>query len=393
MDRLTRGIFIFIGLSIAVSVFLICLLERVPVRTYGVKQFVWGGGIEDRDYETGYHIGVSGLHKWHFLDASTHFLEFVQLESPKGAPRRSGGVSGLFDTSLYTSSKGVEDLSTPAHRRQPALEIRNRDGNVVAVDVSIPYRIIPGSAHKIVQDGQKASYQDRVKATVESVLREVLPEMSNDDLQNTEMRLATSAKALELLNHQLDQFHVKADAVLIRRVAFPPEYEEKLQAKQLLTQKASLDQADTLRLGEVLKTGTVEKEIAAAEALSEADWQKKMETLRTEYVLKTAAIAAQALQYSEKTRAEAEALFETKGAEGQLALDKAEALLTQLRSEALATAGGQIYVGRLAAENLRLGRVTLNASDPRVPLLFDIHDLAELLIGGPKPPLPVPEAR
>ena len=50
-----------------------------------------------------------------------------------------------------------------------------------------------------------------------------------------------------------------------------------------------------------------------------------------------------------------------------------------------ATAGGQVYVARLAAENLNLGRLTLNASDPRMPLCLDVHKLAELFLGNAPP--------
>lgn len=390
MDRITKAIFIFLAVAVTAILLLFVLVERVPVRTYGVKQFVWGGGIEDKDYDTGYHIGITGFHKWHLLDASTHFLEFVVTPESPGSPGRRSSVG--FDArgaSFYPSRGGPEDLSTPAHNRHTALEIRNRDGNVVTIDVSVPYRIIPGQAHQIVADGQKASYQDRVKATVESVLREVLSEMSNEAFQDTERRLATSLKALERLNKQLESFHVKADAVLIRRVAFPAEYEEKLQQKQLFTQQASLDQAETLKLVEVLKTGTIDKEIAAAEALSVAEWEKKMESLRADYVVQLATIRTEAVQYSMRTKAEADAVYQTKLAEGKLALDKAEALLVELRSETLATAGGQVYVARLAAENLQIGRVMLNASDPRVPLVLDVHQLADLLMGSTRPPGPL----
>jgi hypothetical protein len=382
MDRTTKGIFLFLGGVLAVGLLLVLCVERVPVRTYGVKQYVWAGGIEQQDYNTGFRLGITGIHKWHFLDASTHFLDFTEADEREN---RKGSGAGL---AIFPRSGGPADLSTPSHRREPALQIRNRDGNNVAIDVSIPYRIIPGEAHKIVEAGAKTYYQDRVKETVASVLREVLSEMTNEGFQDTAKRLATASKAHETLNKKLEQFHVKADAILIRRVGFPTEYEEKLQQKQLLTQRARLDEAETLRWREVLTTGTIKKEIAAAEALSLANWEKQMETLRQEYALQVAAIKAEALQYSMRTKAEADAVFQTKLAEGQLALDRAEARLTQLRSEALSTAGGRIYVARQAAENLKVGRVTLNASDPRVPLLIDVHKVAELLIGGARGPAP-----
>ena len=194
MDRLTKSIFIFLALAITLIVLLVVVVERVPVRTYGVKQYIWAGGIETQDYLQGYHIGITGLHKWHFLDASTHFLDFVEQPDERSA----GRGSKVF--SIFPQSSGVSALDRPVYTSLPALEIRNRDGNIVTIDVSVPYRIKKDQAHKIVEKGLKATYQDRVKATVESVLRQVLPEMSNDALQNTALRLGTAEKALEVLN-------------------------------------------------------------------------------------------------------------------------------------------------------------------------------------------------
>ncbi len=377
MDRITKTIFVAIGFMTLVFIVLSTTIECVPVRTYGVKQTIWAGGIEQEDYATGYHIGITGIHRWALLDASTHFLNFSAIETKPGSSKRGSGSPLIFSR----SSGGPSDFETPASDQHPALDVRNRDGNVVSIDVSVPYRIIAGKAHLIVKDGAKDNYRERVKATVESVLRGVLSEMTNDELQDTAKRIANCEKALAALNTELSPFHVKADAVLIRKVAFPEEYEKKLQQKQLFTQTANFDVAETARLGEVLNTGKYEKEIAAAEALSLAQWEKKIESFRTEYTLQVARIQAEALQHSKQTRAEADAIHQTKMAEGKLALDKAEAMLTEKRSEALATPGGQIYVAKLAAENLNIGRVLLNASDPRVPLILDIHGIAEMLIG------------
>ena len=387
MDRATRLIFIFLGCAAVFFGFLLLAFERIPVRTYGVKQYVWAGGIQPQDYTAGFCFGVTGIHVFHLLDASTHFLEFTE------GPGREGLGKARGSSFIYPRSVDPTDHSTPAYRSEPALEIRNRDGNVVTIDVSVPYRIIPGQAHKIVEAGALTTYRDRVKTTVESVLREVLSELSNVGFGDTTVRLESARKALDTLNAKLTSFHVKADSVLIRRVGFQKEYEEKLQQKQFLTQKARLDEAETLRLREALRTGTIEKEIAAAEALSLAEWEKKTEILKQEYALQVATIQAEALQYSKSTKSKADAIHATKIAEGKLEIDNAEALLAKLRSEALATAGGRIYLAKLAAENLNIGRVTLDASDGRVPMILDLHRLSDLLVGEASADAPAPVTR
>ena len=53
------------------------LMENVPPTHVGVKQNQWGGGVVKEDYSTGYHLGVTGVHKWYLLDRRTHFLTFA----------------------------------------------------------------------------------------------------------------------------------------------------------------------------------------------------------------------------------------------------------------------------------------------------------------------------
>ena len=59
-------------------------------------------------------------------------------------------------------------------------------------------------------------------------------------------------------------------------------------------------------------------------------------------------------------------------AEGQLAVDQAEALRNQLRNEILNSTGGSIFLALEAAENLNMRKVMLNSNDPRVPLVLDL---------------------
>ena len=378
MDRMSKLILIGVGSALGVIILLSVFVELVPIRTYGVRQEIWAsGGVDEHDFATGYHFGITGVHKWHFLDSCVHFLEFTESATSH--------TPGAGSRGFFPKSGGVGDHETPVYQYAPALEIRNRDGNVVTVDVSVPYRIVKGAANEIVRSGAMLNYKDRVKTTVESVLREALSDMSNEAFQDTEKRLQAQTRALETLNGDerkgIRRFHVEALNVLIRRMAFPAEYENKLQQKQLFTQKALLDQAETLKLQEVLRTGTIDKEIAAAEAQSSADWEKKNETVRQETAIQVATIQAEAIQYSKRTRAEGDAIYQTKLAEGKLALDRAEALLSQLRSEALSTTGGKIFIARLAADSINMPQVTLNASDPRVPMVLDLHRMADLLLG------------
>ena len=216
----------------------VLLVQRIPPATLGVKQGMWGSGIVEDDFQTGFHLGITGYHKWYFMSAKTHFLHFTE--------------------SRPTGHSDVDDWNRP-------LSIRTTDGNTISVELSIPYHIIPGSAHRIVQDGLQISYRERVKSKVLGVLRAELPRLTSEDWQDTEMRLKRALSTLPALNTQLSEFFCEAESLLIRRFSFSPEYERKLQEKQYLSQKANLDVALTRQAEEEKETTILEREIQAAE--------------------------------------------------------------------------------------------------------------------------------
>ncbi len=343
-------------LIMAVIVFAL-FFKKVPVATTGVRQSRWTeGGIEAQDYETGYQLGISGVHLWHFLPKRTHFVHFI------------GDGHGL------ASRGGLED-------RQPALEIRTKDNNIVSVDVSIPYRIIKGSAHEIVQNRLTLTYPERVKSTVESVLRAELSELTSEDLQITMERLKRAESTLPVLNQELAKFHVVADRILLRQVRFTAEYEAKLQEKQFLRQKAKLDQALTAQNNMEKEVNEEEKKIDAEILKDTREWEQKFQVERSNNDVAIATIRAEAQVYQQRTRAEGDAEGTIARAQGQLRVELAAALRDELRNAALASRGGSIKLALEAVENLNVESVVLNSNDPAVPMFLDLGEMTELLVG------------
>jgi hypothetical protein len=72
-------------------------------------------------------------------------------------------------------------------------------------------------------------------------------------------------------------------------------------------------------------------------------------------------------------------------ARGQLALARAGALSERLHNEILEGPGGRLYLAREAAQNLKIKRVVLDPTDPRVPNILDLDELLDLLIGSERP--------
>lgn len=376
---MARTIGVVIGIVVAVAVLAVMLFERVRPMDIGVRQaLLGGGGLTERDFTTGTYWGITGVHRWIYLPRRTHFLHFSDAQEQRG-----------HDLLQSLTERGAQTT-----RFFPPMELRTKDNNQTTIDVTVPFRIKEGEGWQIIDRGLRAGYYDRVKSTVENILRAELSQLSSEDLQDTDKRLQRTGEALPILNRELANFHVVAEAILIRRVSFPPEYEVKLQAKQLLTQQALLDGALALQAGQEQVTNSIEKQIEALIKADRAEWDKRLQELRSDYEVRIATIRAEAMKYESRVKAEGDADKVAAEAAGQLALDQARALRDELRNAILNTRGGRIYLALEAASNLRVPKVTLNSNDPRVPLIIDLGELAGLLVGGDPdaPPVADPDA-
>ncbi|MGD2018094.1 MAG: SPFH domain-containing protein [Planctomycetota bacterium] len=343
------GAFVLGALLLAVSG---SLFVRIHPWEIGVKQNLLAKEILPQDFGTGFGLRIPGVHQWHRMDRRTHFVTFAE-----------------------------KDVRTALGTNRPALEIRTKDNNLATYELSVTYKIIDGSANKIVSERRKDVYRERVLATVEAVMREELAQLASEEIFSTEARLAVAAAALERLRTDLLEFHCSPDQVLIRAVRFPEGYEARLQEKQLTYQKLELAVSKRAVEDQRAITDTSAAEIIAAEKELRGDWDKRLQTATSENIVAIAAVAAEANIYDQQTRAEASALYEASLANGNLAIQKAEALRNELRNQALDTTGGRIYLAQQAAENLEFESVTLNSNDPRVPSIIDLGALSRLLIG------------
>jgi regulator of protease activity HflC (stomatin/prohibitin superfamily) len=356
MKNLRFALLVLFGVVLLLAIGSGLLLERVPPAAIGVRQNLLGGGITQRDFDAGYYLGVAGVHRWHLLDGRVHFVSFARDTQERPA----------FGSNVDHSG---------------ALDIRTSDNNTASLDVTVLYQILEGRAWRIVQDGQTLAYRDRVRQAIQGTLREELSKLSPEDFVNTDRRLERVAETLPLLRRTLDSYHVEPLEILIRAVRFPPEYEEKLQLKQLTRQKSLLAQAREREERQQQTTQAIGTETEALEKRVRGEWDKRLQEARSDNQVEIAGIRAAAEIESRTERADAEADRVALVAAGQLALDQAEALRDQLRNAALDTVGGRILLARTAAANLQLPSVTLNSNDPEVPTVLDLDQLVELLIG------------
>ncbi|MCP3919492.1 MAG: SPFH/Band 7/PHB domain protein [bacterium] len=355
MIRIARSFLGIVGLALVGFVLFLALFERVPPATIAVKQSLFGGGgINEVDYEMGFHIGITGVHKWHYLDRKTHFLTYAHVHG------RSRGRVG---------------------DAKPALNIRTKDNNMAFFDLTVTYRIIPGRGFEIVKQGNQHKYRDQADISVQTVMRAELAKLASEEIYSSDTRLGVVERAMPALIREMEVYRLEPIAVLIRAVTFPDQYEDKLKEKQLTYQKRLLALSQTGVEDQQAKTDGLAAEIEASEKELQGDWDKKLQEARSNNEVRIAEILAEAEKYEKATRAEAEADYETFIAEGNLAIAKAEALRNELRNQALDTVGGRIYLARQAAENLQFEHVTLNSNDPAIPSILDIEEMVRLLMG------------
>ena len=349
------------------------LTVRIPPATIGVKQALWGsGGMDEKDYGTGLAWGIVGIHRWHYLPTQTQFMHFAEGAAQAKTKMRRGESPLEFE------------------HWEPAVEVRTRDNNTVSIDVTVTYHIVPGKGHRILQESLKTTYRDQVRSRVRGILREELAKLSSEEYQSTEIRLRRGAETLTVLGEALSEYFVEPQDVFIRRVHFPVDYEQKLQEKQYLNQKKLLDTALTQQAGQQTEVAKFQKQTDKERKIKTQDWEKRIQEKRSEYQVLIAEINASAEVYAAEIRATGDAERDVAIANGNLAIEKAEALRDQLRNEALDTQGGRIKLALEAVENLNVPRVVLNSDDPAVPMLLDLDQMTRLLVGesrtGPPPP-------
>ena len=229
-----------------------CFISTVPFGQVGVRSSNMSG-VLDADLEPGWHLNVASIHALTLLPSHYLFLDYGAEESQ-------------------------------------SLQIRTRDNNNVFVDVTVPYRVKPGEAHKIMMAGNHMQsgngqfrFQRLAAETTVSVLREDLANLTSSDFYNTDKRLTVAADTLKVLNEELAPLHLEAQAVLVRAVTFRPEYEVQLQAIQLNEQNKLLDGARQRVAQQQQELDNFELQTTALANSRQQDWVKRQADLERVY--------------------------------------------------------------------------------------------------------------
>jgi len=379
------------------------LFETIAPDTIGVRQSNFSGVYEE-DFDPGWALRIPGIHK------------IIEV------PRR-------FEFLDYTN----DDVGP-----QEPLQIRTRDNNIVVIDVSVPYHIIPGEGFKVVQAGNHVEdregllrFQRLAEETTVSVLREHLADLTSAEWYNSERRLEVGAQALDVLNESLADLHVEAETVLVRAVTFRTEYEGQLQQIQLNEQNKLLDGA---REKVATKQQSLDKYVQgtnARAAAREQQWKAKiaklegayqigfvqvgddntpgavrrilaeMEPTEREPLMSAAAealdmspdaidesyllgiqnIQAETLEYGQRVRLQADGLSARLSAEGDATVAQVRGAYETRINELLDSVAGRAYVAYQAADNIQFDDTLVFQSDDGFPFVLRLREMTERFMG------------
>jgi len=323
----------------------------VPHGFVGVKQIDVGErGIVAADYPPGLVFQVPLAQSVHLVDARTHVWTFAEFPEAADAPW---------------------------------IEVRTREGDVVRVGASVVYRVKRGEAWRLVAEGLKNAWTQRVRASAESVLPRELGKLSSSEISTTEARSACAERLREVLGAELAAEHVEVERVLVSQVGFGPEYEKKLQAKQLAVQQERLRQAAAEAEERRARHEIAELEIENRVRAIAAEWDLRIAERASQGRSEIAAIREETRFYADTRKSAGKAEHDRLVMQGDRALAQAEALKDSLMLKALAGAGGRYWLAQRAAANLNIGQVTLDPGDPRVPSVLDLDGMVKLLVGAP----------
>lgn len=381
-----------------------CFLTKIKPGYIGVRYNNATGPLEE-DLSPGYALEILGLQRVYHLPSRYLILRYSGVDQP--------GKSGV-------------------------LNIRTKDNNLVKVDVSVPYRIIPGHGWKVMKAGNHLSigrnhfrFERFANDTTISVLREHLAELTSQDFYNTTRRLEVARTTLMRLNKELKPLHLEAAKVLIRAAYFRTAYERQLAQIQLNEQRKLLDHAKQLVAKQQQKLDNYNQRTSALVASKRQEWNQHIAELDRAYqvgfldtgtdqspgaarrmlkalpkekhqalvaqaaklfalpvdkitdahLLGIKNIAAETLEYKRRVSSAADAVSARLAAEGSTKVARVRAAYTAKLNRLLATPGGRAWVAYEAAQNIKFdSKLTFQAADG-VPSVLRLRDFATKFMG------------
>jgi regulator of protease activity HflC (stomatin/prohibitin superfamily) len=283
---------------------------EVGVRT---KKFAFIGdkGVEDKIYAAGStYFFLPFINDWHTFDTKLQNLEMT-----------------------YRSDRGDR-------KERDDLVFKTIDGNDIALDVIIAYRIDPQKAPHILQYVARDSRTLRemiVRTIARSKPRDIFGELKTEEFYVAKKREAQAQEAKERLQRIFDSLGVIVEKVLTKDYRFNPKYQQAIEDKKVADQRVERNKS--------------------AQAAATEEYKRKLEEARGE-VNKMIANADGAYL---KAKIEADVYYEQQQllAEAIEAEGIAEAKGIEEMNKALVGAGGEAMVKLQIAEAIQGKKIIL----------------------------------
>jgi regulator of protease activity HflC (stomatin/prohibitin superfamily) len=306
----------------------------IPIGTVGVRTQEYGlknKGVIEEDFGPGWHRRLGGIDTWNLFDSTVQTLEMTK------DPRQG-------------------DLKS-----QDDVRVQSADGYAVSVDVTVKFRIQEGMAHKVYQNtGGGDEYKRVVRNEAQEACMGLFGQMKTEDFYNSEIRRKKADEVQLRLAESLEDNYIEAIDVLIRDVAFDPEYESKIRLKKLADQEVELNKSMAEAAKMKGKTEVTEAETGRLVKVIGEEKKAAIITMQAETDLTIAKISAEANRYAEEKKADADLIKAQREADGDLLVKTAEADGERLRNKALVGSGGGTMVALEAARNLKLSDISVS---------------------------------
>jgi regulator of protease activity HflC (stomatin/prohibitin superfamily) len=325
MNKIAYGLVTVTVILVVVGMLFLSLITKIHPDQVGVRtqNFAIMGekGVVKKDFDTpGWYRHFPAIDSWSIYDKTVQTLHMGH--GWKGAPK---------------------------------LELVTADGYKVSLDVTVKYQIMSGKAHMLYQLlGPGNAYKDKVENETQDKCRRVFGKMSTEHFYNPEIREERTTQVLTILRESMSSRFIEITDLLIRDVAFDPQYERKIKQKKLADQEVELNRSQSRA---VEFKGVTQKIVAEMNSEEKIIDQEKTLTLaksKAENDVKAQKIATDYRRYVTEKRADADLIAAELDAKGQLLMDNAKAEGERLRNNAVAGKGGATLVALEAARNINI---------------------------------------
>lgn len=184
-----------------------------------------------------------------------------------------------FSTDWTTFETKLQNLRMKARGedekgRTDDIEFKTVDGNDIAVDVTVAWRIDPAKAPHLVQKVARSTQdvENRlVRPAARALVRDALNVLRSEDFYTADKRFAAAESARKLLEEALLPEGVIVEQVILQEHRFNPEYEKVIREKKLAEQTAEKLRSEAQAAAEEAKRnlegakGTVSQRVAEAQ--------------------------------------------------------------------------------------------------------------------------------